>query len=150
MKRNRAQLKRLMIAGIASGMICSQLDLLAETEKKLKTLMDLAEETDGNTTYHLMSEDELLLQLNDEGNRIYKSLTPEGKAMALRTASRACNGTNECAGLNACATSKNKCAGLAKCKGLSKCGISDPNLAVKMVQKKMAQKREGAQNQSSK
>lgn len=146
MKKSQAKLSQLMVAGIASGILVSHLAHAANgtSDSKRKTLMDIAKETDGNITYSLMSEDDLLLQLNDEGTRIYKSLSPEGKQLALRTASRACNGTNECAGLNACATEKNKCAGQGTCSGSSKCGFSDKNLAVKVAAKKMAAKREGA------
>lgn len=146
----KEHLKRLMVAGIASGIFISSPLISLEGVTQPKTLMALAAENDGNTTYHLMTEDELLLQLNPEGTKIYNSLTPEGKALARETASRSCNGTNTCSGLNACASSKNKCAGKGTCKGTSKCAISDPNLAVKLAAKKMAEKRTEAQNPTSK
>lgn len=98
----------------------------------------------GNLGYHLMTEDELLLELNDEATKLYNSLSPEGKALAREVASQRCNGTNDCKGLNACQTEHNKCAGQGSCKGTSKCAFSDKNLAVKVVAKKMAEKRNGA------
>ncbi len=101
---------------------------------------------DENMGYYLMTEDELLLELNDEGTKIYKSLSPEGKAIARRIASQRCNGTNECKGENACQTEQNSCAGKGACKGKSKCAISDKNLAVKLAAKKMAEKRNNALN----
>lgn len=94
-----------------------------------------------NLGYHLMTEDELLLELNDNGVKLYKSLSPEGKTLALQVASQRCNGTNSCAGLNACETPSNSCAGKGSCKGTSKCAVADKNLAVKLVADKMAKKR---------
>ena len=97
-----------------------------------------------NLGYHLMTEDELLLELNDEGSRMYKSLSPEGKRLALEVASMRCAKTNPCAGLNACATDKNDCAGKGQCKARGKCAVSDKNLAVKLVYEKMVKKRSDA------
>lgn len=147
MKKMKPPLNRLMITGLTTGMLMTQFPYLsAKDADKPKSLMELAEENDGNTTYHLMTEDELLLQLNDEGTKIYKTLSPEGKKLALETASRSCNGTNSCKGLNACKTDKNDCAGKSSCKGTSKCALADPNVAVKLVQKKMEAKRLETQN----
>lgn len=95
----------------------------------------------GNLGYHLMTEDELSLELNDEGMKLFQTLDAEGKALALKVASQRCAQTNFCKGLNACATDQNKCAGEGDCKGKGKCGFADKNLAVKVVAKKMAQKR---------
>lgn len=95
----------------------------------------------GNLGYHLMTEDELLLELNDEGVKQYKSLSPEGKTLAIKLASQRCAQTNSCKGQNACKTDSNDCAGLGECKGQSKCGFSDKNLAVKIAAKLMAEKR---------
>lgn len=97
----------------------------------------------GNLGYYLMTEDELLLELSADGAKLYNSLSPEGKALALKVASMRCKGTNECAGLNACKTEQNDCAGKGSCQGLGKCGIADKNLAVKLVYEKMAKKRNG-------
>lgn len=99
---------------------------------------------DSNLGYHLMTEDELILELNDDGSRMYKSLSPEGKKLALQVASMRCAKTNPCAGLNACATDKNDCAGKGKCSGQGKCAVSDKNLAVKLVYEKMSKKRSNA------
>lgn len=91
--------------------------------------------------YHVMTEQELLLELNSEGTKQYNSLTPEGKALAREVASQRCGRTNQCKGLNACETEKNKCAGKGACKNLGKCAFSDTNVAIKVVAEKMAQKR---------
>jgi len=97
-----------------------------------------------NLGYHLMSEEELKLELNDKGFAEYKSLSPEGQKLAREVASQRCARTNSCKGLNACATDKNQCAGKGGCKGQTKCGFSDKNLAVKVAAEKMKAKREGA------
>jgi hypothetical protein len=99
---------------------------------------------DSNIGYHVFTEDELLLELNDEGTKMYNSLSPEGKQMALSEASMRCAKTNLCKGLNACANEKNDCAGKGSCKGQGKCAISDKNLAVKLVYQKMNAKRSQA------
>lgn len=101
---------------------------------------------DSNMSYHLMTEDELLLELNDQGRKLYESLDPEGKTLARFTASQMCAATNKCKGLNSCATDKNACMGKGDCKGKSKCGFADKNLAVKVVADKMAKKREQSMN----
>lgn len=145
-------LSKLMLTGIATGTLLAHLAQAADGESKKsngpKSLMELAKENDGNVNYELMTEDDLLLQLNSEGTKIYNSLSPEGKKMAIHVASAACNGTNLCKGLNACATDTNKCAGQGQCKGQGKCSFSDKNLAVKLVAKKMAEKRTEAQKGS--
>lgn len=94
-----------------------------------------------NLGYHLMTEKELLLELNDAGTKQYQSLSPEGKALAIEVASQRCARTNSCRGLNACATDSNKCAGQGSCRGKTKCGFSDKNLAVKIAAQKMQAKR---------
>jgi hypothetical protein len=96
---------------------------------------------DGNMRYHLMTEQELLLELNADGTRMYNSLDDQGKVLARKVASMMCQATNECKGLNGCMTDKNSCAGKGDCKGRGKCAISDKNLAVKLVYDKMASKR---------
>lgn len=102
---------------------------------------------DGNMNYHLMTEDELLLELTPEGIAMYKSLTPAGKKLAIETASMQCNNTNPCRGLNSCKSDKNACAGKGACKQQGICAISDKNLAVKLVHDKMAGKRANANGQ---
>lgn len=99
---------------------------------------------DGNMGYHLMNESELMLELNAEGRKMYNSLTPEGKTLALKVASMRCAGTNDCKNLNACKTDKNDCAGQGQCKGQGKCAVADKNLAVKLVYQKMKAKRDNA------
>lgn len=98
----------------------------------------------GNLGYHLLAEDELTLELNDDGLKNYETLSPEGKALARKLASQRCGGSNDCKGQNACKTDSNDCAGQGNCKGKSKCAISDKNLAVKLASKIMAEKRANA------
>lgn len=88
-----------------------------------------------------MSEEELLMQLDEKGKALYYSMDDEGKALALKLASMTCAGANECAGLNSCKTADNPCAGMGKCKGTGVCGFHDKNVAVKVAAKKMAEKR---------
>lgn len=138
-------LKQIMLAGIASGILLSH-HLSSEQakadDKKSSAFMELFAKTGGNITFKEMTEEDLMLELNNDGAKLYRSLSPEGKKLALSLASRSCNNNNECKGLNACATDKNKCAGQGDCKGRTKCAFSDKNLAVKIAAKKMAEKRE--------
>lgn len=128
---------QLALCGVLAG-VCASSSVEAEEKKAAETQTD---PNTGNLGYHLLSEDELLLELNDEGYKLYMSLDAEGKALAREVASARCNGTNKCEGLNACKTDKNDCAGKGKCEGKGKCALSDKNLAVKLVAKKMAAKR---------
>lgn len=98
-------------------------------------------EDNGNIGYHILSEDELLDELNEQGEKLYNSLNEEGKKLAREVASGRCNATNLCKGLNACKTDKNSCAGQGSCKGQGKCGFSDKNLAVQVVAKKMQEQK---------
>lgn len=138
---NKHDLKKLALIGLISG-IAFQAPVNADSKDSSDYSVDADEE--GNRGYYLMSEDDLLLELNDKGTALYNSLTPEGKELARKVASQRCNGTNECKGLNACKTDANDCAGKGACKGKSKCAFSDKNLAVKVVADKMAAKRNGA------
>ncbi len=94
-----------------------------------------------NSGYHVLTEDELVGQLNATGLKLYMSLDDEGKALARKVASQLCNGTNDCKGLNSCKTDQNNCAGQGSCRGKTKCAIGDKNLAVKLAAKHMAEKR---------
>ena len=89
----------------------------------------------------LMTEDQLKSQLNDQGKQLYNSLTPEGKAMAVKLASRSCKGTNDCKGQNACKAEDHSCAGKGSCAGTSICSFKDKNMAVKIAAQKQAEKR---------
>lgn len=135
------KLKYLMMTGAAAGILFSLQASSKQSDEANSDFMELVARTGGNITFRPMTEDELMLQLNEEGAHLYRSLTPEGKKLALSVASRSCNGTNECKGLNACATDKNKCAGKGNCKGQTKCAVSDRNLAVKIAARKIAEKR---------
>lgn len=143
-------LKNLALCGIVSGICVVQAAEAAAALEKTKLNSTKTEKTDsydpndGNLGYHLMTEDELLLELNDDGYKQYMALTPEGKTVAREIASQRCAGTNECKGRGACKTEKNSCAGQNTCKGNSKCGISDKNLAIELAAKVMAAKRADA------
>lgn len=151
----QSDLKKLALLGISSGLLVSSQLSAADTESKKQTSIKkeapsssadnkMPDPNNGNMGYHLMTEDELMIELNPSGVEMYNSLTPEGKLLARKVASMRCNGTNQCKGLNACETEHNKCAGKGSCKGKGKCAVSDKNLAVKMVRDKMAQKRSDA------
>lgn len=89
----------------------------------------------------LMTEDQLKSQLNEQGKQQYNSMSPEGKAMALKLASRSCKGTNDCKGQNACKADDHSCAGKGSCAGSSVCSFKDKNQAVKIAAQKQAEKR---------
>ncbi len=145
----KRDLEKLVIIGIASGLLMTP--TLQGQEKEIPAGRQGEYEEDSidpnseNEGYYLMSEQELFLNINRKGRELYESLSPEGKKLALKVASRRCNGANECKGLNACKTEDNDCAGKGECKGTTKCAIGDKNLAVKLVANKMAEKREKAQ-----
>lgn len=135
------------------GGINGKCQAIAETETK-KSLTapgpipktddkkDEYDPNDQNIGYHVLSEEELTLELNDDSLKIYQKMSPEAKELTRLVASARCNKTNECRGLNACKTDTNDCAGKGSCKGTGKCAISDKNLAVKLVQDKMEAKRQ--------
>lgn len=154
----KRDLKKLALLGIAGGMaltvsveagektptvdISSLLALNSSntsTEKSTNSSLNY-DPNEGNLGYHLMDEQELLLELNEEGQRMYNAMDPANKKLAREVASQRCANTNACKGLNACKTDKNNCAGQASCKGNGKCGISDKNLAVRLVYNKMMKK----------
>lgn len=148
----KKSLKKLAFLGLASGLLAAQhaeANQPSSSASKEAAKAEYSSNPDdpnaGNLGYHLMTEDELLLELNDEGTKLYKSLDADGKLLAREVASMRCNGTNKCQGLNACRTEENECAGKGKCRGQGKCAISDKNFAVKLVAEKMAKKRAKAQ-----
>lgn len=158
----KQELKALALMGLSSGLLLtSQLSASlanrstdgmiaanhdhSPNNKKDDYSKDLSSDpNDGNMGYHLMTEDELLLELNPDGIATYKSLPPDGKKLAREVASQRCNNSNPCKGFNACQTDKNECAGKGSCKMMSKCAFSDKNQAVKVVSERMKQKREAA------
>lgn len=98
----------------------------------------------GNMGYHILTEDELKLELDEQGTKLFDSLDSQGKKLALFVASTRCQQSNACKGLAACATADHACAGKNQCKATSKCGLSDKNLAVKLAAERiMALKRAG-------
>lgn len=130
--------KSLALLGLAAGLCAADHAEAKATEDANKKNIDY---NASNLGYHLMTEDELVNELNDEGYKLYMSLDPQGKELARKVASTRCDHTNECKGLNACATDTHDCAGKGECKGTGKCALADKNLAVKLVAKKMAEKR---------
>lgn len=142
----KRELKHLALVGLTSGLMLTnnQVEGKSDSNNSSRSSSDASDKNDPNDSnigYHLLTEDELLLELSDDGAKMFNSLSPEGKQLALQVASMRCNATNSCSGLNACATDKNDCAGKGSCKGKGKCAISDKNLAVKLVYNKMADKR---------
>jgi len=165
MKKN--DLKKLALMGLSGGIlilnpaIAKAATAVNSPKPSHKSIADAADDkkktdtdkkkadvdyNEGNVGYHLYSEEELLLELDASGTKLYQSLTPEGKALALQVASARCDHTNACKGLNACKTDKNECAGKGGCKGMGKCALADKNLAVKLAAKKMAEKRNQVNN----
>jgi hypothetical protein len=105
-------------------------------------IADADEDTKSSAaTGQLMTEDQLMSQLNDQGKQMYKSMNPEGKAMAIKLASRSCKGTNDCKGQNSCKSTSNSCAGKSSCAGTSQCSFKDKNLAVKVAAQQQVAKR---------
>jgi hypothetical protein len=142
------EFKRLALLGLTSGLFVANADIegMNQQTNKSPTTSDVSSKDNSdpnssNVGYHVLSEDEFLIELNEQGIKMYKSLNPEAKKLAVEVASMRCVATNPCAGLNACASEKNDCAGQSKCKGQGKCAVSDKNLAVKLVYNKMANKR---------
>lgn len=95
-----------------------------------------------------MSESELMSQLNSNGKATYQSLSPEGKALALKLASQSCKGMNACKGLGSCKSATNSCAGKNGCRGQSAGPFKDKNVAVKVAAQHMAEKRNGMSDQN--
>lgn len=142
MKKNDFQ--KLALMGLTTGLIVAQgvhatADTKVKDAKPAKVVYDpeTFDPIKENIGYHVMTEDELLIELNDEGTKLYNSLDAKGKELARLVSSQRCRGMNDCKGLNACQTDKNPCAGKGACKGQSKCAFSDKNLAVKMVAEKV-------------
>lgn len=125
--------KKLILIGLSAAFSLNAVDA-----KDAKTTDAQAQDAAyGNMNYHLMTDEDIKLELSQEGLKLYNSLDEEGKALARKVASQRCAKTNDCKGLNACATDNNKCAGQGTCKGTSKCGFSNKDLAVKVVYEKL-------------
>ncbi len=144
----KKNLHKKMIAGLTVGIILAHANLKAGDAKEYPDLMQLAADSGGNITYHLMTPDELMLELTNDGAKVFNSLSPEGQQLALKIASRSCDGTNDCKGQNACRTKDNECAGKGQCKGKTKCAVSDKNMAVRLAAKIMAEKRSALEGKS--
>lgn len=147
----RKDFKSLVLMGVASSLLVSA-QAMADTTDSSGSSTESSDPNDGNLGYHLMTEEELFLELTPEAMAQYKALPPEGKKLAREVASMRCASSNLCKGLNACKGPKNDCAGKGECKGTGKCGLSDKSLAIKLVtdklaKEKMSQKRNSAMNQ---
>lgn len=96
---------------------------------------------DAQKSGKVMSENDLLTKLSQDGKNLYGTLDPAAKTMALKLASQECKGKNECKGLNSCKSQHNECAGKAGCQGQSVGPFKNKDDAVKLAAKKMAKKR---------
>lgn len=141
--KNKQMLTPLALSGLLAAMAASASLQGAVDPDPIAAMKDVNAEK-GNLNYRLMTSDELLIELDDNGVKLYDSLDSEGKRLALFVASQRCQGSNACKGLNACATDSHECAGKGSCKGTTKCGMSDKNLAVKLAADTMAKKRASA------
>lgn len=146
MKKNET--KQLALRGILSAFITLNATLCSDEKSDAARIQEYGVTTAvserGNMGYHLMTEDELMLELSAEGAALYNSLDQNGKDLARYVASQRCMGSNACKGLNACGTPEHSCMGKGKCKGTGKCAVADKNMAVKLVADKMAEKRKQA------
>jgi hypothetical protein len=135
---NKKNFKDLILLGL-SGSLLTSANLTAAEGTKADASKDDAEKNAayGNMNYHLMTDEDMKLELSPEGLNLYNQLDDEGKKLARTVASQRCAQSNICKGLNACATDKNTCAGKGDCKGKSKCGFSNKDLAVKVVFEKL-------------
>lgn len=140
--------KKLALKGILGAFISINATLNSDEQSDKARIQEYGVATEvserGNMGYHLMTEDELLLDLNAEGEALYRSLDKEGKELARYVASQRCMNSNACKGLNACKTPDHACMGKGQCKGTGKCAYADKNMAVKLVAEKMAEKRKQA------
>lgn len=147
---NKKNLSKRMLVGLACGVLSAQASVLAENQtEQFPSLLKLAAESGGNITQYQMTKEDLMLEVTQEGADLFNSLSPEGQALALKIASRACNGNNDCKGQNACRTQYNSCMGQGECKGKTKCSVSDKNLAVKLAAQVMERKRQELQQAPS-
>src|SRR5262245_60760503 len=111
----RSNLRKLALTGFTTGLL-AHCCLAAAADnnnsnnsgKKPSQEESLVEQMStakgGNFGYRLMDEQDLLLELNDEGLKAYNGLSPEGKRLVRIVASSRCDGENICKGLNACKT----------------------------------------------
>jgi hypothetical protein len=141
--KKRTNLMKLATMGIASGILITNGQLHGH-----QFTADTMNSSTQASSNKMMTESELMSKLNDEGKAIYQGLSQEGKEMAIKMASQTCKGKNECKGMNSCKSDKNACLGQGGCKGTSKGPFTDKNDAVKLAQKKMADKRSNMMNDS--
>jgi hypothetical protein len=133
--KNR-NLSKWALLGLTSGVLASCGTGGSDKEPAANPMEQLGEKV------ATIGKNQLLSQLNESSRTLFESLDGEGKALVLRVASSKCAGENPCGGLNGCKSSSNDCAGQAKCAGQGGCA-ADANMAVKLVIKKLAEKRSG-------
>ena len=141
--KNR-EFKTLALVGLTTGLLISGQAAQAKDNGTDSQKNEYKDPNSENMGYHIYTKQELMLELNEDGIKMFNSLSPEGQALALKVASVRCQATNQCKGLNACKTEKNDCMFKGACKGQGKCAFSNKNDAVKAVYLKMANKRAGA------
>ncbi len=132
----KINLKKMALLGAASAIALTASACSASSDTKYSS---------ESTRDAPLTEQEFLAKLNPETKAEYMQLDDEGKALALQLANQSCKGQNSCKGLNSCKTAKNDCAGQGGCKGTSAGPFKDKNVAVKVAEKHMAEKREGAE-----
>jgi hypothetical protein len=103
-----------------------------DSSKKSEELKKLTAEASGKvlegmaaTKKPMLTELELMTQLNAQSKAMYQSLSPEAKILVLKVVSQGCMGDKECQEIGTAA-------------------LKDPNLAVKLVSDKMAEKKRNA------
>ena len=135
----KSNLTKLAMMGLVSGLLagCSGADKPAE--ESTGNMGDMMGKKIGEMAG--MNAENLMSQLNAESKKLFEDMDKEHQMKVLKVASQKCAGSNECAGLNACKSATNECAGMASCKGNGGCAFTDKNLAVKLVYKKMMEKR---------
>ena len=138
--KKRANLKKLAAMGIAGGILITNGQAYAH-QGDHQWNNYVADTMSADTSGKMMTETDLMSQLNAEGKATYQGLSKEGKDLAIKLASQTCKGQNECKGLKSCKTEKNACMGLGGCKGTGPGPFKDKNDAVKVAAKKMADKR---------
>lgn len=150
-------LKKLAVFGIVSGLIAaSQSHMIAveiqgilakSNDDRYKLYINsrnnkvMADQGYTSEFGQMLTEDQLLSQLNEHGKLLYDKMSPESKTLAIKLASRTCKGTNECKGQGSCSSNDHSCAGKNTCYGMSQCNFKDKNIALKVAQKLQTEKR---------
>lgn len=151
--KKKANLTKLAMLGMTSGALTAAPDV-STPQNNAKSI---AVATDAKVSFFspqkeppkMMTEQELMPLLGLDARAAYITMDAEGRALALKLASQACNGHNDCKGLNSCAERYNTCAGFGTCKGTSPGPFDDKNMAVETAAKYMRDKRQRMMNSNS-